>query len=75
MPPTVAAVACAPRGAGIGDPPLMTLRAATASGVRANRGLNQCRKTKLVVLACQLAIGTPLGRLYGQSELRAKIRQ
>ncbi len=35
----------------------MTLRAANASGVRANRGLNQCRNTKLVVLACQLAIG------------------
>ena len=35
----------------------MTLRAAKASGARANRGLNQCRNTKLVVLACQLAIG------------------
>jgi hypothetical protein len=40
----------------------MTLRADNASGVRASFGLNQCRNTKLVVLACQLAMGLSSGR-------------
>ena len=43
----------------------MILRAAIASGARCKRGLNQCRSTKLVVLACQLS-GLALAGKYRQ---------
>src|SRR5262245_23112713 len=45
----------------------MILRAASASGARASMGLNQCRNTKLVALACQLAMTESC---HGRGDLR-----
>ena len=64
-PPTLPDVPCAalaPRG---GDRvgPFMTLRKAGASGARASFGLNQCRNTKLVNPACQLAMRALYGKI------------
>jgi hypothetical protein len=51
----------------------MTLRADNASGVRARRGLNQCRNTKLVVFACQLAIAPSRADYTAKQQSHAKI--